>query len=158
MIIVLLIFNTKVIAKFYEKLEKIKVSFTIAEPIFKVEQIQETINIKNFNKENQKEYIFKIKNFETESENKKRISKVSFEIIIEILNSNSNFPVNYKLYADNEEIILKENKSETIFIEKDIEFEKTYKLVVFYQEKLNVKKTNNESNIEILIKSNQVLS
>ena len=50
-------------ARYFEKLENIKGKATIAEPIFKVENFQDTI-IQTVNKESEiKEYVFKIKNF-----------------------------------------------------------------------------------------------
>lgn len=156
-IIISLLFNTKVIGRFYEKLDRIKVSSVIAQPIFKFEQMVETIDINNFNEESEKEYIFKIKNFEIKEENQKRISQVSFEVTIEILNLSNNFPVKYQLYDENKELILKENKSEKILIEKDIEFEKIYRLVVYFDKSFNMQNANNQSTIEILVKANQLL-
>ena len=59
----------------------------------------------------------------------KNISEIPFFVEINLENSNSNFPIKYKIYdcEKNEEV------REKIFIEKNVEFSKKYKVVATWQ-------------------------
>lgn len=158
-IIFIILFEKKVCARYYEQLEKIFIKSEIAEPIIKFENMQETIIINDFNKNiGEKEYFFKIKNYEISEENEKRISEVSFNYFIEIKNKNNNFPVKYKLYDYNkEEMILTNNKTNKFNIEKNKEYEKIYKLVVSWDENRNISNLENNTDIEILVIVSQII-
>ena len=112
-LIILLIFSQKtVFARYYQALEKTSAKATIAEPIIKVEALQEAI-IMEINKESEiKQYSFIIKNYELDSNNTKRITEVGFLYDIEIKNSSENFPIRYELYdvTSGEEILKGTNK------------------------------------------------
>jgi hypothetical protein len=140
-------------ARYYEFLNMMSVRANIAEPIIQVESLQNKI-IQSINKESEiQEYLFVVRNYE--NENSKKISEVDFSYTIEIISSNENFPIKIELYdvQDNLEILNGKNISENIFIKKEIEYEKQYKLVVTWE------KTNNElsdsDNIHIVVNVNQ---
>ena len=143
-------------ARYFEKIEAIKGKATIAEPIFIVESLSEKI-ISEINKESgEKEYIFKIKNYIKENENKKRICEVNMSYNIEIINKNDSFPVKYELYEINstENLIENDNKTKEIDILKNVEYEQTYKLVATWQEK-DLDLASND-NVRIIINSSQI--
>ena len=111
-LILIITFPLVVNARYFEKIENIKGKAIIAEPIFKVETIQDTI-IQTIDKETDiKQYVFKIKNYETENNGtSKRVSQVDMLYNIEIINEKENFPIKIALYEINStENLLKENK------------------------------------------------
>ena len=144
-------------ARYFEKIENIKGKATIAESIFKVENLQETIT-DTINKESPaKEYVFNIKNYVLENNGiTKRISQVDMAYNIEIINEKQNFPIKYELYEEGKsQNLLNENgKTEDIFISKDIEYLKTYKLVVYWENKEGT--LENTDNVKIIVNSSQV--
>ena len=93
-IVVLILLSPLIVqARYFEKIENIKGKGKIAEPIFKVENLQNTI-IKTIDKETiLEEYNFVIKNYEIENNGiNKRISQVDMKYNIQIVNEKSNFP------------------------------------------------------------------
>lgn len=146
--------QNSVVARYYESILKINGRAIIAEPIIRVEALQDTI-ITEINKNSQiQEYAFVVKNYEIDSSNKKRINEVDFLYNIEIKNSNENFPIRYELYdcLTNEELLNNTSKSKEININKNVEFERKYKLLVYWNEIPNM---SNHNDIEIIIKINQ---
>ena len=143
-------------ARYFEKLENVKGKATIAEPIFIVENLSEKITSEINKESEEKEYIFKIKNYIKESENTKRISEVDMTYNIEIVNENNNFPAKYELYKINstENLIENDNKTKEISILKKVEYEETYKLVATWQNKDSELASND--NVRIIINSSQV--
>lgn len=139
-------------ARYFEKIENIKGKATIAEPIFKVETLQDTI-VQTVNKESViKEYVFKIKNFELENNGvSKRISQADMLYNIEIARKAANFPVQYELYEINStENLLQDNKKTKDFkVNKDIEYEKTYKLIAEWQDREGILDTSDIVEIRI---------
>lgn len=149
----LICYSTPIFARYYEGLERFSCKGTIAEPIMKVETLQETIEMK-IDKENTiKEYKFIVKNYEIIN-NKKRISEVDFLYDIEIKKSDNNFPIKCKLFEveTGKELLNGSNKVQGLEILKNIEYEKEYKLQVIWEDKNNM---TAESSIDILISANQ---
>lgn len=144
-------------ARYFEKIENIKGKATIAEPIFKVEKLQETI-VDTINKESSaKEYVFCIKNYVLENGNTtKRISQVNIAYTIEIINEKKNFPVKCELYevGKNENLLNSQGKTKDIVISKDTEYLKTYKLVVSWENKEGT--LEETDNIKIIVNASQV--
>ena len=96
--ILLLSFTNPIFARYYEILEMFSGKAIIAEPIVKIESLQDTIEME-INKETRiKEYNFVIRNYENIG-NIKRINEVDFLYDIEIKNSSDNFPIKYELYC-----------------------------------------------------------
>lgn len=155
---IILIIPTISFARYYEKIQNIKANATIAEPIFKVENHREKIN-QTIDKESYiEEYTFSIKNYEIDSiTNNKRISQVDLEYMIEIINEKENFPIEYKLYEvdNNLEILNNQNKTELIRIDSNIEYERTYKLVVLWSEK--DKELDSNTSLKICVNASQVM-
>ena len=153
-LLLFLIFFTTNAWAYYTSTEEINICGHIAEPIIKVEPLQETIEYKINKNSEKKEYLFSIKNFENEPN--KKISEVDFEFYIEVKNSNNDFPINYKLYdcSSNQEILKENSMTEKINIYKNEEFNKIYKLEIFYQENLN---SSDSTEVEIEINVNQII-
>lgn len=156
-ICIILVCPVIVRARYFEKIENIQGKGIIAEPIFKVESLQEIVTETINKKTKPKEYVFKVKNYVFENNgNSKRISQVDMSYNIQVINEKSNFPVRYELYEfeTNQNIINTNGKTEDIFIKKDIEYEKKYRLVVFWENKEGL--LENNDNIKIIINSNQI--
>ena len=146
-------YTTPIFARYYESLEYFFGRETIAEPIIKVETLQETISME-INKENEiKEYNFIVKNYEI-SNDIKRINEVDFLYDIEIKNSAENFPIKCELYEveTGKELLNGSNKVQGIEIKKNIEYEKEYKLKVTWKNTENMSITND---IDIIITASQ---
>lgn len=149
LIIIIITFSSNVLARYYEKISDIKLSLNIAEPIINVEKNQDTL-IKSINsKTPMQEFYFTIKNYNN-IENVKKISEVDFEFEIEIKNLNDAFPIKYTLYdcLTNENVVLENNKTSKIYMYKNIEFERCYKLCVIYESN-NSKSTSTNIDIEV---------
>ncbi len=139
-------------ARYYESLGKIHGKAVIAEPIVKIESLQDTINLEMNKDIGEKEYYFVIKNYELDVFNNKRVSEVDFTYNIEIKSTNSNFPVKYYLMdCLTGEIVSNKNVFE---IKKNIEYERKYKLVISWNDIEGEISLNN--NIEINIRVLQV--
>lgn len=154
-IAILIVFQSSSFARYYESLKNIYGKATIAEPIVKVEALQEPI-ITEFNKNTQaKEYYFTIKNYEINSNNEKRISEVDFEFAIQIKNSENTFPIKYELYEcdTGNEILNGNNTTEKIVMEKSKVFDKKYKLKVLWNSNIQAIAAND--NIEIIVEAFQ---
>ncbi len=152
MIVIIFFMQNNVMAKYYEMLNKVFVRSTIAQPIIVVQNLQDTVISEMNKKSGNKEYYFKIKNYKQEN-SQKQITEVDFDCYIEIKNSNIYFPIKYELYdcSNNEMILETENISKKIHIEKDVEFEKNYKLVVSWDNKEIVQGELDEIEIEVHI-------
>lgn len=151
--LLLISYSIPIFARYYETLESFSGKAIIAEPIIKVEPLQETIKME-VNKESViKEYKFIVKNYEV-SENIKRINEVDFLYDIEIKNSDENFPIKYELFEveTGKEILNGLNKVQGLEILKNVEYEKEYKLQVTWKNKENM---SSENNIDIVITASQ---
>lgn len=109
--LVIICFSNPIFARYYETLQSFSGKATIAEPIIKIENLQDTIKMEVNKESNIEEYNFIIKNYELE-ENQKRINEVYFEYSIEIKNTCENFPIRYELYdvESGEELLKGTNK------------------------------------------------
>lgn len=119
----------------------IKTSTEVAKPILVVEN-NPAIDIESIKET--KKYDFKIKNYN----DKEEITDVDLRYTIEIL-SNKNDIVSFKIYKDDKELILKNNKTEELLLSKDVKQEDNYKLeIIFDNTKIN--------NIEEIIQDVQI--
>ena len=103
---------------------KINSTADIAKPILEVENNPE-ITITSTNKEST--YDFKVKNYNENEE----ISQVDLSYTVEILTKTEE-SITFKLYRNNEEIPLENNKSQEFLLEKDKKQEDNYKLKILY--------------------------
>ena len=149
----LISYSTPIWARYYEELKGVSCNAIIAEPIIKVEALQETIKAEIDKEKVIKEYNFIIKNYETNN-NEKRINEVDFLYDIEIKKSDNNFPIKCKLFEtkSGKELLNGSNKVQGLEILKNIEYEKKYKLQVIWEGKDNM---STESTVDILITANQ---
>lgn len=103
----------------------IKSNTEIAKPILEVEKDSEII-ITEDNKKG--EYRFRVKNYNAQDE----ISEVDLKYYIEILENTLDKSIQYKLYKDDKEIELKENKTAEMQFHRDEKEEQIYTLKVEY--------------------------
>lgn len=123
----------------------------IAEPIIIFEK-GEVINTEYNKKSGELEFAFKIKNYLDDS----NINEVDFMYNLEIIETNTNFPISYKLIdvTNNEEIILTNNISSNFFISKGNKEEDSYKLIINWDESKNL--STYSDNLGIDLKANIV--
>lgn len=120
----------------------------IAEPILVVEN-NPAIEI---NGKNHKEYYdFKVKNHKENGE----VTQVDLQYNIEII-SKTEESISFKLYKDQQEILLENNKTSNLKLEKGKVQEDNYKLEVIYDKTKN--KTNDEimQDVQIKVHSEQL--
>lgn len=149
----LIFYSTPIFARYYESLECFSGKAIIAEPIIRVEKMQETINMQ-INKENKiEEYNFVVKNYEIDA-NGKRINEVDFLYDIEIKNSDNNFPIKCKLFEveTGKELLNGTTRVQGLEILKNVEYEKEYKLQIEWE---NKEKMSEECTVDILITASQ---
>ncbi len=158
LLISLIIINIQIVsfARYYETLDKIQGYAVIAEPIVKLESLQDTIQLEINKETERKEYYFIIKNYEIDSKNNKRISEVDFSYDIEIEITDNNFPIKYELYdiSTNEKI---QNKSK-FDMPKNIEFEKKYKLVIYWNDLQEEMSNKADINIKVNVSQKENLN
>ena len=94
-------------------------------------------------------YDFVVKNY-----NNDNISEVPLNYTIEVV-SNVDNSISFKLYKENEEIILNNNKTNTIYIEGEEEIEHSYRLEVAYDKTKNNSEQDILENVQIKINSEQ---
>lgn len=123
----------------------------IAEPIIIFEK-GNSINTEYNKKSGELVYAFKIKNY-IDDEN---INEVDFVYNLEIIESNTDFPVSYKLIdvTNNMEINLNNNKSSNFYIGKSNKEEDLFKLIVNWDESKCLSQYSD--NLEIDLKANIV--
>lgn len=119
----------------------IKTTGSIAEPILKVDK-SETVQINN---DTEKEiYEFTVRNYD-ESGN---ITEVDLEYYVEILtNINSNFSL--KIYKDDNEIELKENKTSKFIMNKNKKQDDKYKIEIICDEEKQIKELIQEVQMKV---------
>lgn len=114
----------------------IETNAKIAEPIL----IVENNPIVEINGKKQKEYYdFKVKNYKENGE----VTQIDLSYNIEIL-SKAEETISFKLYKDNEEILLENNKTADMKLEKENRQEDCYQLEIIYD------KTKSQSIEEII--------
>ncbi len=117
-------------------------STEIATPILKVEN-GDSLEINNSNENGV--YEFKVKNYNEQGEK----TEVDLEYYIEILEDINNEAINIKLFKNDQEIEIKENKTENFLLTKDDIQEDNYKLEITYDKTKNI-------NMEDIIKQLQI--
>ena len=151
--LLLICYSRPIFARYYESIELFSGKATIAEPIVKVEALQDTINMEVNKESNINEYNFIVKNYEI-NKGLKRINEANFLYDIEVKNSDNNFPVKYELFdcETGKELLNGSNKVQGMEIFKNIEYEKEYKLRVTWENKENMSETND---VDIVVSASQ---
>ena len=93
-------------------------------------------------------YVFEVRNYKEEN-----LNEVDMEYYIEII-SNTDEAINYELYKGNQQIALKDNKTEKIKLTKDEKQIHSYRLEITYDKTQGILEDINE-NVEIKIHSIQ---
>lgn len=135
----IIIFFTHIVYAKYVSMYKIKSSNSIEMPILVIEG-DEILKINEIN--NIGYYKFSIKNF-----NEINISETSFLYTIEIL-SNTDESIQFELYRDEEQIPLKNLKTDKLLIQGNEKIEQKYELKIIYDET----KEGNEINEKVQIR------
>lgn len=148
--IMVLFFSGYSFAKYVEQ-RIIQSNTQIAEPILEIENNDENI-INISENESTGEYQFKIKNFKFENQIKK-VTDVDMKYYIEI-QSQGDDVLKMKLFENDKEIPLINNKSGYINICKNTPEERIYKIKVFYDKEEESKKEINQT-VQIKVHSEQ---
>lgn len=126
----------------------IETSAKIAEPILVVENNP----VLEVNGKKQKEYYqFKVKNYKENGE----ITQVDLQYNIEII-TKAEKAISFKLYKDNQEIRLENNKTDNIKLEKEKLQEDSYQLEIIYNEAENLSANDIIQDVQIKVHSEQL--
>ncbi len=148
----LLITNTSY-SRYYDRVESIYVSEK-AEPVVRVEKVSDKLINHDYTKNSANlEYTFLIMNYSIDESGSKKISEVSFDYEIKIIESNNKFPVKYYLYDldDGTELLNGDLISVKKHILKNIDYTKTYKLVACWDGEKEIAGNENDISIEVNI-------
>ena len=137
---------------FFRDFNKIKVNGKIAEPIVRVEKLEET-EIIDFKKDTTKEYKFKIKNYYLDNSKNERINEVDLIYNLKIEFDNS-FPIKAELYdEEGNDILNGKRMSDDINLAKNQKQEKEYTLVVSWENKENM---SSSTDVFVQLIANQI--
>jgi hypothetical protein len=104
-------------------------SAEIAKPIIEVEKEYEK-SVEVYDGIKTIEYSFSVTNKKNEE-----ISDVDIEYIIEIVNTESKFPIEYSLYRNDTKIELENNKTKPMILKNSENLKDEYKLNIMWKEK-----------------------
>lgn len=126
-LIIILLFVPKVYAKYMDAII-LKSNTQIAKPIFIVEgtEISKINSINNVGY-----YEFYVKNYDENN-----ISEIGFNYVIEVV-TELNESIKFELYKGDEQIELKDLKTNEIYIGANEKIEQKYKLKIIYDKNLN---------------------
>ena len=148
MITLLLFFSGYSLGKVYQ-ITDIQVSGEVAKPVLVVEN---NPVVEMDGKKEKEYYNFKVKNSRQTGE----INQVELEYYIEIL-TKTDESISFKLYKDNKEIPLDNNKTSNITMKKGELQEDNYKLEIVYDKTKNYSVDDIVQDIQIKVHSEQVL-
>ena len=138
-----IILSTISLGKYFNK-TKINVNSGVAIPIIKLEGEQKLII--NKNQEN-KVYNLAVKNYDENEQ----ITQVELEYYIEII-SKRNDDINFKIYKEEKELNINNNKTEKFLLTKENKQQDNYKIEILLNKKMS---ENILQNIEIKVCSEQ---
>lgn len=104
-------------------------SAEIAKPIIEVEKEDEK-SVEVYDGIKTIEYSFSVTNKKNEE-----ISDVDIEYVIEVVNTESNFPIEYSLYRNDTKIELENNKTKPMILKNSENLKDEYKLSIMWKEK-----------------------
>lgn len=145
--VLVLFFSGYSIAKGFNCID-MEVNANIARPILTVEHTP-TIEING--KKETEYYNFKIKNYNE----KKEITPINLTYYIEIL-FHTEESISFKLYKDNQEIPLENNKTANIKLKKEITQEENYQLEIIYDKNKNHSSNDIIQDVQIKVHSEQL--
>ena len=120
----------------------------IAKPIL---QVENGTNLEINNSNNKGIYTFKVKNYNEYGEK----TDVDLEYYIEILDDLRSKGIEIKLFKDDQEIQINENKTEKFIMTKDKIKEDNYKLEITYDKNKNIKMEDIVKQLQIKVHSEQ---
>lgn len=132
-------------SKYQSKLEGQAIA-KIAKPIIEVRKEQSLLVTALVPKVS---YIFEVRNFKDDE-----INQIEMEYYIEII-SNANEAINFKLYNEEKQITLNNNKTEKIKLEKEERKAHSYRLEIIYDKTKGEMEKDINENVEIKIHSIQ---
>lgn len=143
--VMLICINNIVLAKSKIKNEKYDMSLEIAQPVIEIIK-DEPIKREVYQNSFPIEYNFCVNNYNDNS-----INEVEFDYIIEIENSDADFPVGYKLIEidTNREILLRDGKSEFFKLDANQKQSRKFKLVLDWKEKGEVWSEKSHINLKV---------
>ena len=134
-------------ARYQSETSTVKTNGIIAEPIVRIEEIDQH-QIYEMNKQSVEEYRFKVCNYNKIGDIA-RISEINFKYNIEIVNTNSNFPIRFELYnSNNNEILNGKNITSDFLIQRNNIYEKEYRLIIYWEDKTELANTT-DVNIKV---------
>ena len=104
-------------------------SAEIAKPIIEIEKEDEK-SVEVYDGIKTIEYSFSVTNKKNEE-----ISDVDIEYVIEVVNTESNFPIEYSLYRNDTKIELENNKTKPMILKNSENLKDEYKLSIMWKEK-----------------------
>ena len=146
-IVLLLFFSGYSMGKVYQS-TNIQTNAKIAEPILVVEN-NPVLEVNG--REEKQYYNFKVKNNRENGE----ITQIDLEYYIEILTKTQE-AISFKLYKDDEEIPLKNNKTENIFMKKGKLQDDNYRLEIIYDKTKNHSIDDIVQDVQIKVHSEQL--
>ena len=138
-----IILSTISLGKYFNK-TKINVNSSVAIPIIKLEGEQKLII--NNNQEN-KVYNLAVKNYDENEQ----ITQVELEYYIEII-SKKNDDINFKIYKEEKELNINNNKTEKFLLTKENKQQDNYKIEILLNKKIS---EDILQNVEIKVYSEQ---
>lgn len=141
--VVTIILSTISLGKYFNK-TKINVNSGVAIPIIKLEGEQKLII--NNNQEN-KVYNLAVKNYDENEQ----ITQVELEYYIEII-SKKNDDINFKIYKEEKELNINNNKTEKFLLTKENKQQDNYKIEILLNKKIS---EDILQNVEIKVYSEQ---
>lgn len=139
-ITMILLFSGVSLAKAFSKI-KIEAKAEIAEPILKIEG-DSTINITR--SEEEKSYNFKVKNYDETG----KITQIDLEYYIKII-SDIDEKIYFKIYKNEKELHIDNNKTEYFLLGKEKEQEDNYRIEILFNKSYFVEEMKEEIKIEI---------
>lgn len=120
----------------------------IAEPILVVEN---SPLIEVSGKKQKEYYVFKVKNYKENGQ----VTQINLQYNIEILTPKEE-AISFKLYKNNEEMLLEDNKTSNIKLEKEIKQEDFYQLEIIYDKNKNSSSYDIVQDVQIKVHSEQL--
>lgn len=136
----ILLFSGVSLAKAFSKI-KMETKAEIAEPILKIDG-DSTININK--SEEKKSYNFKVKNYDETG----KITQVDLEYYIKMI-SDIDEKIYFKIYKNEEELKMDNNRSEYFSLGKEKEQEDNYRIEILFNKSYFVEEMKEEIKMEI---------
>ena len=146
LIIIIIIFSKESLSKYSKKIS-IDIDSEITEPIIEIEDDPKVI----LNSSETKTFYFKVKNFNRED----KINEVDLEYYIEFM-TNITEEINYKIYKNDEEIKIENNKTEKNLLRSNIKQEDNYRIEISLND-IYLKEIKEEVKIRLYFEQKRII-